>query len=195
MGTSLSIERNSMRPVECVLEGCFMRTRNSASGLRRAELRLVSLGAVSDQQLFRRRASATPHAAFCNRPPRRALPRGAGRARGRVLHARGVERRAPAAALMINLNQLLFNEIEPTALSSDVVKASRGIKYDLRHDLVVEISLVLVHDDGLGIADRRDEENMTTVWAEGRNHERGGVSRSWIFLSLASETQATVFCR
>src|SRR5262245_59001400 len=73
------------------------------------------------------------------RAPRRAFKRGARRAGWAVLHPRRVERRAPAAALMINLNQVLFNEIEPTDLSSDVVKASRGIEYDLRHDLVVTI--------------------------------------------------------
>src|SRR5262249_2416031 len=32
----------------------------------------------------------------------------------------------------------------------------------------------------------RDVEHMTAVRAEGRNHERRGVSRAWIFLSLAS---------
>jgi hypothetical protein len=90
------------------------------------------------------------------RVPGRALPRGAGRARGRVLHAGRVERRAPAAFVV--LGQL---EVEALAVhpDGDVPDAGPGVEPGAQG---VERSIVRRHG-APGEADRSTKELAALV--------------------------------
>src|SRR5262249_27572597 len=91
-----------------------------------------------------------------SRAPRRPLPRGAGRPRWAVLHAGRVERRAPAALVVLRQLEIETLTVHP---HGDVADAGPGIEPGAQR---VQRAVVREHR-AAGKADRRHEEPTALV--------------------------------
>jgi len=111
------------------------------------------------------------HAVAPRRAPRRALPRGARRARARVLHPRRVERRPPASVVVLRQLEV---EAVPVHPDDDVADAGPGVEPGAER---VQCAIVREHR-ATREAERRCEEKTPLARSHYRDHNpRHGISK------------------